>query len=67
MEPLAEDHTPFEAQLRKDLLRVLTAYKGMTPNEMNRAMNAAKPVLHALCKTYADTLDVRTPTHWSPH
>lgn len=42
---------------------MLTAYKGMAPNEMNRALNAAKPVLHAMCKTYTDTLDVRTYRH----
>jgi hypothetical protein len=58
LEPLSEDHTPFEAQLRKDLQRVMTTAKGMTPNEMHRSLNATAKVLHAFCKTYAGTLDV---------
>jgi hypothetical protein len=45
--------------LRKDLQRVMTTAKGMTPNEMHRSLNATAKVLHAFCKTYAGTLDVR--------
>ena len=58
LEPLPEGHTALEEQLRVDLLKSLSQAAGVKPNDMHRAVNATKEVLHSLCVLHEASVKV---------
>jgi hypothetical protein len=61
LNPLPPDHTPLEAQLRKDLTIALTQAPGMKVNDINRSLNASTAMVHEIAQLVASTLDVSKP------
>jgi DNA-binding IclR family transcriptional regulator len=61
LDPLPDGHTPLEAQLRRELTKVMLQAKGMTPNQMHRSLNCTAMVLHDLCRALNTSLEVSGP------